>query len=77
MEEERSQKVDHPSSCKHFLFSLHQKGRVSDRAVNTSNSGSGGPEFNIKPHPLRGCCKQGTLLHIVPRHPGPGCSKKG
>ena len=41
---------------------------VCHRAVNTSNSGSGGPGF--KPHPS--CCflTQETLLHFVSLYPG-------
>ena len=50
--------------CKPFLSLL---GGVCGRAVNTSNSGSGGPGF--KPRPL--CCflRQGTLLHFAFLHP--------
>ena len=41
---------------------------MSGQAVNTSNSGSGGPGF--KPHPLRCFLGQGTLLNFVSLHPG-------
>ena len=41
---------------------------MSGRAVDTSNSGSGGPGF--KPSPSRCFHRQGTLLHFVSLHPG-------
>ena len=43
-------------------------GGVCCRAVNNSNSGSGGPGH--KPHPS--CCflRQGALLYFVSLHPG-------
>ena len=49
------------------IMNCLSSGGVCGRAVNTSNSGSGGPGF--KPLPL--CCfrRQGTLLHFVSLHP--------
>ena len=49
---------------------LHKLKRVGvcGRAVNTSNSGSGGLGF--KPHRSRCFLRQGTLLHLVSLHPG-------
>ena len=41
---------------------------MSGQAVNTLNSGSGGPGF--KPHPLHCFLGQGTLLNFVSLHPG-------
>ena len=41
---------------------------MSGRAVDTSNSGSGGPGF--KPSPSRCFHRQGTLLHFVSLHRG-------
>ena len=41
---------------------------MCSRAVNTSNSGSGGPV--LKPRPSRCFLRQGTLLHFVSLHPG-------
>ena len=43
-------------------------GGMSDRVVNTSNSGSGGLGF--KPRPSRCFLRQGTLLPFVSPHPG-------
>ena len=43
-------------------------GGVCRRAVNTSNSGSGGPGF--QPRPSRCFLRQETLLFFVSLHPG-------
>ena len=43
-------------------------GGVCGLAVNTSNSGSGGPGF--KPRPSRCFLRQETLLHFVSLQPG-------
>ena len=43
-------------------------GGVCGRAVNTSNSGSGGPGF--KPRLSRCFLRQGTLVPFVSLHPG-------
>ena len=50
-----------------FLTSLFCGG-VCGLAVNTLNSGSGGPGFK----PRSSCCflRQGTLLHFISFHPG-------
>ena len=43
-------------------------GGVCSRAVNTSNFGSGGPEFKLR---LSRCfLRQGIFLHFVSLHPG-------
>ena len=49
------------------FYSLSSDGGVCGRAVNTSNSGLGGPGF--KPRPSRCFLRQGTLLHFVSLHP--------
>ena len=53
-----------------FSFTCSQTscGGMCAQAVNTSNSGSGGPGF--KPRPSRCFLRQGTLLHFVSLHPG-------
>jgi len=51
-----------------FPLSPRKMGRRVCRVVDTSNSGSGGP--GLKPRSARCFLRQGTLLHLVPLHPG-------